>query len=734
MHLDRLFAACLLTLLSCAAPQKPAAAEPPAAPARPLAGAVTAASGASNPFFQESPLPFHYPPFDQIHDADYLPAFEAGMAEHLKEVQAIAHDPAAPTFENTFVALEKAGRMLARVQTVFGALSAANTDPEMQKIEAQMAPRLAAHRDEILLDPALFARVDGLYQQRAQLGLDPESRQLVERYEVQFVRAGARLSQAAKDELRQINRELSSLSTKFRQNTLKATKESAPVVEDVKQLDGLSPQQIGAAAEAARARKLDGKYVLALQNTTTQPPLRDLANRALRERLFEASISRSVGGDADNTSVISGILSLRARKAALFGKKDWAVYTLEEETAGTPQAVNKMLGLLAPAAIAKAKKDAEGLQAIIDAEAKASQTPGFQLAPWDWAFYAQKLRLQRYDFDEAAVKPYFELNRVLQDGVFYAANQLYGIRFTERHDLPVYQPDVRVFDVTDADGSPLGLFIGDYYKRDNKQGGAWMNTYVSQSGLLGQKPVAANHLNIPKPPAGQPTLLTFDEVTTLFHEFGHALHGLFNKARYPLLAGSAPRDWVEFPSQFNEMWARDPKVLANFARHYQTGQPMPAALLEKVKSAENFDSGFKTTEYLEAAMLDQLWHQLPAAEIPQGAAKVAAFDEAALRQAGVFFAPVHPRYHSAYFSHIFSSGYSAAYYAYIWSEVLARDSGQWFTRHGGMTRANGDVFRDKILSRGRTQEPGVLFEQFYGGPPQIGPLLEYRGLSAQRGN
>ena len=716
----RLLAASSLVLLACASSQKPASVESAAAPAP------------ARPFLQESPLPFHYPPFDKIHDSDYLPAFEAGMAEHLQEVQAIAHDPAAPTFENTFVALEKAGRVLHRVGTVFSALSAANTDPEMQKIEAQLAPRLAAHRDAILLDAALFARVGGLYQKRAQLGLDPESRQLVERYQVQFVRAGAKLPAADQDQLRKINQELSSLTTKFRQNTLKATKESAIVVDDVKELDGLSEQQIGAAAEAAKARKLEGKYLLVLQNTTAQPALRDLKNRALRERLFRASVSRSIGGDADNTSVVSRILSLRAEKAALFGKQNWAAYTLEEETAGTPEAVNQMLGQLAPAAETKAKKDAADLQVIIDADAKASKTEGFQLAPWDWAFYAQKLRRQRYDFDETAVKPYFELNRVLKDGIFYAANQLYGISFKERHDLPVYQPDVRVFDVIDADGSHLGLFIGDYYKRDNKQGGAWMNTYVPQSGLLGERPVAANHLNIPKPADGQPTLLTFDEVTTLFHEFGHALHGLFNKAKYPLLSGSAPRDWVEFPSQFNERWAREPKVLANFARHYQTGEAMPKALLDKVKSAENFESGFKTTEYLEAAILDQSWHQLPASQIPRDGGKVAAFDDLALQKAGVFFSPVPPRYRTAYFSHIFSSGYSAAYYAYIWSEVLARDSGQWFDQHGGMTRANGDAFRAQILSRGRTQEPAVLFEKFYGGPPQIAPLLEYRGLSTSR--
>ncbi|MCA1827942.1 MAG: M3 family metallopeptidase [Myxococcales bacterium] len=704
-----------LTLFACASTRKSASAPAPE---------QSAAAGA-NPFFEESPLSLHYPPFDKIHDADYAPAFEAGMAEQLKEVQAIAHGPAQPTFENTFVALEKSGRLLRRVQIVFNNLSSANTDPEMQKIEAQMAPRISAHRDEILLDPALFARVDSLYQKRGELGLDPESRQLVERYQVQFVRAGAKLSPADKEKLKKINKELSSLTTKFRQNTLKSTKENAVVVDDEKELDGLSKEQIGAAAEAAKARKLSGKYVLTLQNTTQQPPLRDLTNRGLRERLFKASVSRGVGGDADNASVVARILALRAEKAKLFGDANWAAYTLEEETAGTPQAVNKMLGELAPPALAKAKKDAQDLQALMP--------QGEKLEPWDWEFYAQKLRKQRYDFDEAAVKPYFELNRVIQDGVFYAANQLYGITFKERHDLPVYQPEVRVWDVIDADGSQLGIFVGDYYKRDNKQGGAWMNAYVPQSGLFGEKPVVANHLNIPKPPAGQPTLLTFEEVTTAFHEFGHALHGLFNKAKYPLLSGSAPRDWVEFPSQFNETWTREPKVLANIARHYQTGEPMPKALLDKVKSAENFDSGFKTSEYLEAAILDQSWHQLPESEIPKDGPAVASFDDGALQKDGVLFPPVPPRYHTAYFSHIFSSGYSAAYYAYIWSEVLARDSGQWFYQHGGMTRANGDVFRARILSRARTEEPRVLFEKFYGGPPRIEPLLEWRGLAASPG-
>jgi peptidyl-dipeptidase Dcp len=683
----------------------------------------------SNPFAQPSTLPFHYPPFDKIHDDDYQLAFEAGMAEHLEEVHKIANNPAAPTFENTIVPLEKSGRTLDRVSKVFFNLNGANTNPQIQKIDQEMAPRLAAHRDAVYLDPALFARIDALYQKRDSLGLDAESLQTLSRYETIFIRAGAKLSPPDKEKLKELNKELSTLTSKFRQNVLKATKEAAVVVDDVHQLDGLGKQQIGAAAAAAKTRGLQGKWVITLQNTTIQPPLTTMKNRALRERIFKASIGRGLGGDADNTQIASRMVTLRSQKAALFGAPNWAAYTLVEETAGTPQAVNAMLGQLAPAALNKAKKDAQDLQAIIDAEAKSSHTKPFKLAAWDWAFYAQKLRKARFNFDENDVKPYFELNRVLQDGVFYAANQLYGISFKERHDLPVYQEDVRVFDVFDADGTQIGIFLGDYYKRDNKQGGAWMNTYVTQSQLLNQKPVAANHLNINKPAPGEPTLLTFEEVTTLFHEFGHALHGLFSNVKYPQLSGSVPRDFVEYPSQFNEMWARNPKVLANFARHYQTGEPMPKALFDKVIAAQNFNSGYSTSEYLEAAMLDQAWHQAPADAIPQPA-QVATFDDAALQKDSVFYPPIPPRYHSTYFSHIFAGGYSAAYYAYIWSEVLARDTGQWFTSHGGLTRENGNRFRDLVLSRGRTREPRALFERFYGGPPQIGPLLEYRGLVA----
>jgi peptidyl-dipeptidase Dcp len=705
------------TATAAAPPSPPPAPSPPAAPV-----------AAVNPFLQPSSLPFHLPPFDRIKDADFAPAFEAGMAEQRKEVDALAHGAAPPTFDNTIAALERSGRTLTRVSKAFFNLNASNTDDAMQKVESEMAPRLAAHQDAIALDPALFARVDAVYQQRAALGLDPESAQLLERYEKMFVRAGARLSEADKTTLKKLNEELSSLSTKFRQNVLAATKDGAVVVDDAGQLDGLSPQQIGAAAEAGKARGMDGKWVITLQNTTIQPPLEQMKNRALRQKVFEASVARARGGAADNTAVVSRILELRAKKAVLLGYPTYAAYALAEETAGTPAAVNRILDQLAPAAMAKARAEAAGIQDQIRADAKAAHARPFELAPWDWAYYAQEVRKAKFEFDDAQVKPYFELDRVLQDGVFYAAHELYGISFTERHDLPVYQPDVRVFEVHEADGQVIGLLLLDYFKRDNKQGGAWMDTFVDQATLFGDKPVVINNLNIPRPAPGERTFLTFDEVTTMFHEFGHGLHGLFSAVKYPLLSGaSVPPDFGEYPSQFNEMWAREPAVLAHFARHDKTGEPMPRALLDKVLAARDYGQGYATLEYLAAALLDQSWHQIPLASVPP-AAKVMAFEEAALARHHAAYQPVPPRYHTAYFSHIFAGGYEAGYYAYIWSEVLARDSGAWFHAHGGLTRAAGDVFRAKILSRGRTKEPSVLFQEFYGRAPEIKPLLEYRGL------
>ena len=682
-----------------------------------------------NPFSAPSTLPYQVPPFDKIKDAHFLPAFEAGMAEQRQEVDAIAKNTEAPTFENTLVALERSGRLLSRVSRVFYNLNSSDTNDERQKIDTEMAPRLTAHGDAISMDPALFSRLKALYEGRGALGLDAESAQLLDRYYRQFTRSGALLSETDKTALKEINKTLASLTTKFDQNLMKGAKNGAVVVDSAAELDGLSPGQIGAAAEAAKERGLAGKWVITLQNTTIQPPLDQLKSRALRERIYRASIARNNGGEADNTALVVEIVKLRARQAKLLGYANYAAYSLEDESARSPEAVNKMLGQLGPAALLKAKSEAADIQGLIDAEAKAAGVKPFTLQPWDWAYYAQKARKARYSFDEAQVKPYFELDRVIKDGVFYAAQVLYGLSFKERADLPVYHPDVKVYEVFNADGSQLGLLYRDDFERPNKDGGAWMESFVDQSGLFGLKPVVTNNLNIPKPPAGQPALLTLDEVVTLYHEFGHALHGLFSDVKYPALAGlSVPADFAEYPSQINEMFVREPEILAHFARHYQTGEPMPKALQDKVLAAQTYGEGSGTSEYVAAAMIDQAWHQLSEKETPP-VSRVMAFEEAALTKNGMSFNPIPPRYHTPYFAHAFSGGYQAAYYAYIWSEVLARDTGNWFHRHGGLTRANGDFFRAKVLSRGRTLEPGVMFEQFYGGAPEIGPLLDWRGLT-----
>jgi peptidyl-dipeptidase Dcp len=682
-----------------------------------------------NPFRAPSTLPYQLPPFDKIQDSSYLPAFEGGMREQRREVEAIAHDARPPDFANTILALERSGQLLERVSNVFSNLNSSNSDPQMEKIDTEMSPKLTAHEDAIWLDPALYARVDALFQRRASLKLDPESLQLLERYHTLFVRAGAKLSEADKTRLRALNGQISSLMTQFKQNVLKASKDGAVVVDSAAELEGFSAEQIGTAARAAAARNLSGKWLIPLQNTTNQPSLTKLKKRALRERIYKASIERASAGAADNNPVIAKLVKLRAERATLLGYANHAAYQLEDESAGTAVAVHDILSHLAPAALLSAKHDAAEMQKLIDAEVAQSHGQPFTLQPWDWPFYAEQLRKARYDFDEAQVTPYFELDHVLHDGVFYAAHELYGLTFKERKDLPVYQPDVRVFEVFDADGTPLALFLGDYFARDNKQGGAWMNSFVRQSQLFGLKPVVANNLNIPKPQPGQPSLLTFDEVTTMFHEFGHAIHGMLSSVHYPLLSGTAvPRDFVEYPSQYNEMWAREPAVLTHFAKHYQTGEPMPAELLNKVLAAQKFNQGYATTEYIAAAMLDQAWHTLNAADAP-AAAGVQAFEAAALRKNGIDYPAVPPRYHSEYFSHIFAGGYSAGYYAYLWSEVLARDTGQWMHEHGGLTRANGDYLRAKVLSRGRSEDPQVLFRNFYGRAPDIAPLVEYRGLT-----
>ncbi|HYQ44789.1 MAG TPA: M3 family metallopeptidase [Polyangiaceae bacterium] len=724
-----------LVLTACvSSPQKPEAKVlPNPTPVPQAQSASPATSPSDNPFLRPSALPYEMPPFDKITDASYRPAFEAGMAEQREQVSAIANDAAAPSFENTIVALERSGRILYRTANVFFNLQGANTNDELDAIARDFAPKLTEHQDAIYLDQKLFARVKTLYDGREALHLDPESAQLLKRTYLQFVRAGANASDADKRRLREINGQISSLTTQFQQNVRQSTQAGALVVDSMAELEGFSAEQIGAAASAAEARKLTGKWLITLQNTTTQPALAQLKNRALRERIYRASIARSNGGAADTTALILQIVRLRAERAKLLGYANYAAYVLEDNTASTPAAVNKLLGDIAPPSIAKAKREAADLQALIDQQAKAQHTPPFKLEAWDWAFYAEQLRQARYAYDEAQVKPYFELNRVLLDGVFYAATQFYGITFKERHDLPLYRKDVRAFEVFDHDGSPLALFFCDYYARDNKQGGAWMNAYLDQSTLLGTKPVVANHLNIPKPAEGQPTLLTFDEVNTLFHEFGHALHGMFSKVKYQSLAGTnTPPDFVEYPSQYNEMWADEPAVIANYAKHYQTGAAIPPALLKQVIAARKFNQGFATSEYIAAAILDQSWHQVPAAHpenLPQSAEQVMPFEQAALKAAHLDFAPVPPRYHSPYFNHIFAGGYGAGYYAYLWSDVLARDTESWVHAHGGLKRENGDLLREKVLSRGRTEEPSKLFQDFYGRAPEIGPLLEHRGLT-----
>ncbi|HET9032817.1 MAG TPA: M3 family metallopeptidase [Dokdonella sp.] len=677
-----------------------------------------------NPFFAPSPLPFHFPQFDKIHNEDYKPAFEKGMRDSEAEILAIANNPEPATFENTIVAMERSGQLLTRVARVFFSQAGTNTNDAIQKLQAEMAPKLSAHTDKMVLNSKLFARIQAVYDQRDTLGLDAESKRLVERYRTDFVRAGAQLSDADKTKLKAMNSELASLSTQFSQNLLKETNASAIVVDKREQLAGLSDDAIAATSEAAKKRDLDGKFVIPLMNTTGQPSLASLKDRDLRERIMQASLNRgSHGGDFDNRAIVASVVKLRAERAALLGYPNHAAYVLEDETAGTVGAVNKLLAQLAPPAVANARAEAVDIQKVIDKEGGK-----FKVSAADWAYYTEKVRKEKYDLDAEQLRPYFEMNNVLEKGVFFAATKLYGITFKERKDLPLYLPDIRVFEVFEENGDPLALFIVDYYARSNKRGGAWANAYVAQSKLFGTKPVIANHLNVPKPPEGEPTLMTYDEVNTAFHEFGHALHGMFSNVTYPRFAGtSVPRDFVEYPSQVNEMWTAWPEVLKNYAKHYKTGEPLPKALLDKVKASEKFNQGFATTEYLGAALLDQAWHQITADQAPD-ADGVLAFEAAALKKAGVDYAPVPPRYRTTYFSHIMG-GYSAGYYAYIWSEVLDADSVEWFKKNGGLTRKNGDHFRETLLSRGGSEDAMVLFRNFSGGEPYVQPLLERRGLT-----
>ncbi|NHZ64040.1 dipeptidyl carboxypeptidase II [Massilia sp. CCM 8694] len=692
-----------------------------AAVAAPVAPATSLA--ATNPFAKLSTLPFHYPAFDKIKDEHFLPAYAAGMSDHLREVDAIANNRKAPTFDNTVVALERSGQLLTRVATTFSSLQGANTNDTLDSIDREMSPKLAAHNDAVFLNAKLYQRVKTLFDKRAKLGLDAESTYLLERYHKDFVRAGANLSAEDKEKLKAFNSEIATMQTTFTQNVLKETNASALIVDTRAELAGMSEAAIDAAAAAAKTRGQDGKFAIALVNTSGQPPLAVLSNRAVRERLMSASLQRgSHGGEFDNRGVVIKLAKLRAERAALLGYPNFAAYSLEDQTAKDTGAVNKLLSELAKPAVTNARKEADDIQKVIDAE-----KGGFKVGAADWAFYTDKVRAQRFNFDESQLKPYFELDSVLVNGVFYAAGKLYGLTFKERKDLPVYNPDVRVFDVFDANGKQLAIFLADMYARSNKQGGAWMNEYVSQSGLMGTHSVVANHLNIPKPPAGEPTLLTVDEVKTAFHEFGHALHGMFSNVKYPRFSGTnVPRDFVEYPSQVNEMWMIAPEVLANYAKHYKTGDAMPKELLDKVIASKKFNQGFLTTEYLAASLVDQRWHQLSAAQVPTD---VLGFEAAALKEAGVDFAPVPPRYRTTYFSHSFSGGYSAGYYAYLWSEKLDADTVEWFKENGGLLRKNGDHFRKTLLSRGGTADALDLFRNFRGREPKIEALLNRRGLT-----
>ena len=685
------------------------------------AGPNSGAFGPSNPFYAPSTLPFQAPPFDRIRDEDYQPAIEAGMTEQVAQVESIAANHTPPTFDNTVLALEKTGRLLARSSDVFDAVTEANTDPTLQSVKAVLAPRLAAHRDAIYLNAALFARLAALYEQRDSLHLDAESRRLLTVTYDEFVHSGANLSDTDKAALRRLNEEASTLSDAFGTKLLAATKEAA-FHAPLPALAGLSAAQLAAAAQTAHARGQDG-YVLAIQNTTQQPDFGVLQDRATRHGLYENSWNRAERDDANDTrSTIARLAQLRAQRAKLLGFANHAAWKLGDQMAKTPAAAVQFMDALAPVATAKAMREGAEIQAMMDAK-----HAGFTLEPWDWSFYAGQVREAKYRLDDAQVKPYFELNSVLVDGVFYAANQLYGITFTERRDIPVYQADVRVFEVHDVNGKPLALFYGDYFKRDNKNGGAWMSNFVGQSTLLDTLPVIYNVANLPKPAPGEPALISYDDVRTLFHEFGHALHGMFANTRYPSLSGTATaRDFVEFPSQFNEHWAIYPAVFSHYAKHYKTGAPMPVELVDKMKRAENFGEGYRLTELLAAAELDMQWHTL-SADAPLQNPDV--FEKQALQRVHLDLHDVPPRYRSSYFSHIWGNGYSAGYYAYLWTQMLDDDAFQWFDEHGGLTRANGDRFRQMVLSRGNTEELAGLYQAWRGRTPSIDAMMKYRDLT-----
>ena len=680
-----------------------------------------------NPLLSRSSLPFEAPPFATITEKHFLPAFDAGIKQQLDEIQAIADQVAPATFENTLVAMERTGEILRRVQAIFFNLCAANTNEELQKIETEMTPKLASHSDNILLNSKLFERVESLWDKRDQLSLSEEQGRLLQEQYEQFIRAGAKLNETQKTEIRSINEQLSSLSTEFQNNLLAITKEQSVLVDNVSVLDGMSAAEIAAAAQAATDRGKEGKYLLAITNTTRQPILTSLKNRELRQRVWEASAFRGVGrnGGLDNRPLILKLARFRAGRAAILGYANHAAFTLENQMAEKPEAAFKMLQDLAPKVLVNAKAEAEKIQAMMRSEGAA-----FELQPWDWEFYAEKVRQKEYQFDEALIKPYFELDNVLKNGVFYTLQKLYGIEFRERKDLPVYHPDVRTFDVFGEDGKQIGLFYADYFHRDAKRGGAWMDALVSQSRLLHQLPVIVNVMNVPRPAKGEPALLSLDLVTTMFHELGHGVHGLFSAVEYPMLSGtSVPRDFVEFPSTFHEDWAIDPAILKNYAKHYQSGEPIPLDLLDKAIRASKFNKGFDTLEYVSAALLDLAWHSLTKDEIPTD---VESFEQQTLVQYGLDYKPIPPRYRTPYFAHIWSGGYSAGYYAYLWSEVLAADAFAFMQTRGGWNRSNGQAYRDKILSKGGTREVMDQYKDFRGQEPTVDALLIRRGLKASQ--
>ncbi len=676
---------------------------------------------AENPFAHRSTLEYELPPFDKIRDEHYLPAFYAGCEQQLEEIQAIL-DSGEATFENTIVAMERSGKLLERVLFVFFNKSSSDTSPELDKIEAEVAPKLAAHSDAIQLNPVLYSRIAELHDKIESLGLDAESKWLLIRYYQDFRKAGAHLSDAERGKAMEINQRLAELDTKFSQQLLNDTNDLAVIVDDVSELDGLSENEITAAAAAAKDRGHEGKWLINMVNFTGNPMLSALTNRSLRERIMKNSLLKG-GRDNENNNrpILLEMVKLRAEKARLFGYESHAHYELTDRTAKNPANVHEMLRKIAPAARRNAEREAADIQAAITGDGEA-----FTMHSWDWDLYTERVRKDKYNIDTDLFKPYFELENVLQKGVFFAANKLFGISFKERLDLVAYHPEARVFEVFNEDGSKLGLFIGDFYTRDSKRGGAWMNSLVDQNHLLGQLPVVVNNLNAPKPPKGEPTLLTFDMTTTLFHEFGHALHGLLSNVRYPRFSGtSTPRDFVEFPSQVNEMWMLWPEVVANYAKHHVTGEPLPQEWINNLNRAETFNQGHATVSYLSAAVLDLAWHQLTPEQIPTS---VEEFETKAIADYRLDFDLVPTRYRSSYFSHIFAGGYSAGYYGYIWSEVLDADTVDWFKQNGGLTRANGDHFRKQLLSRGGTEDALQLFRNFRGKDATIEPLLKRRGL------